>query len=70
MAVVHHAHDGCQWNPTENRGALVDDKHFRTTHAAVVVGPEFAETGIQFRLCADCARLPRWNHGHRHEAIE
>jgi hypothetical protein len=61
LDVVHHAHDGCQWNPVEARGALITDRHFRNTSAAMLVGSTNAATGIQYRLCAACAALPQWN---------
>jgi hypothetical protein len=69
LEVVGHRHDGCQWNPQEKRGALVADRHFRETEATVIVGAATASTGIQYRLCASCAQLPRWNRGHRHARI-
>jgi hypothetical protein len=57
LEVASHAHDGCQWNPAEGRGALVRDRHFQTTRAQVIVGS--IESGsIAFRLCVSCAALP------------
>ena len=69
LEVVRHEHDGCQWNPVEQRGSLVSDRHFRSTRAAVIVGHHDTSVGIQFRLGADCAQLARWNRGHQHRPI-
>lgn len=55
-AVLRSRHDGCQWNPDEQRGSLVSDEHWRTTRAAFVVGGT-----IQYRVCISCARSPKWN---------
>jgi hypothetical protein len=73
LEVVTHPHDGCQHEPRECRGALVTDRHFRTTQAVVIVGSILtrgkSRHGIAYRLCADCARLPIWNRGHKHTPI-
>jgi hypothetical protein len=70
LDVVNHPHDGCHWNPRENRGALVSDRHFLETRATFIVGSADPTTGIQYRLCAGCAQLPRWkSRGHRHARI-
>lgn len=55
-AVRRSRHDGCQWNPTEERGSLVSDSHWRETTAAFIVGGT-----IQYRVCASCARSPKWS---------
>lgn len=55
-AVLTDQHDGCQWNPDQQRGSLVDDRHYRKTTAAFVVGGT-----IKYRVCATCAASPKWN---------
>lgn len=54
-AVLTHPHDGCQYEPTEQRGALLTDAHFQRTRAVAVAG-----VNIPYRLCAACARLPKF----------
>lgn len=62
-AVLKSRHDGCQWNPEEQRGSLVSDSHWRNTTAAFVVGGS-----IQYRVCTSCARSPKWS-AHKQERI-
>lgn len=47
--------DGCEWCPEEDRAALNNDKHWRTTPARVIVGLKG-----QWRLCLKCSRLRRF----------
>lgn len=47
--------DGCEWSPTRNAAAYADDPHLLSTPATVLVGSDG-----NFRLCADCAALPRF----------
>ena len=54
--ILKSRHDGCQWNPDEQRGSLVSDDHWRRTRAKFIVGGT-----IQYRLCESCARSPKWN---------
>ena len=61
LDVVYSAHDGCQYEPTEKRGALITDAHFRQSRASVLVGSRDPSTGIQYRLCAECASMPPFN---------
>lgn len=56
-------HDGCQWNPDEQRGSLISDRHWRKTKASVIVGGS-----IKYRVCANCAASEKWNQ-HRQAKI-
>ncbi len=48
--------DGCEWNPRANRPSWDDEHHYETTPAEVIVGHKG-----DWRLCASCAALPRFN---------
>lgn len=48
-------HTGCEWNPVEHRPARSGDLHTRLVAATTIVGDE-----PSWRLCAACAKLPRF----------
>lgn len=57
------AGEGCQWNPREQRGDVLDAAHTHSARAVVLVGAHDASVnngGIQYRLCSACAALPRF----------
>jgi hypothetical protein len=54
--ILKSKHDGCQWNPEEQRGSLVSDAHWRQTRAAFIVGGS-----IHYRICIDCAASLKWS---------
>lgn len=47
--------DGCEWNPTLNRGSWDNDKHYKTTKAELLVG-----ANGDWRLCKSCSELKRF----------
>lgn len=53
--------DWCEWNPAENREAFPDENH---APATVLVGADG-----QYRLCAECAALPRFKRLKTRKAI-
>lgn len=53
--VLRARHDGCQWNPDEQRGSLTSDAHWRNTRAVAIVGGS-----IKYRVCANCVQTEKW----------
>lgn len=49
--------NGCEWNPTDDRPAVVGDEHTETVPAVVSVG---ASRENNWHLCDACAGLPRF----------
>ena len=47
--------DGCEWCPDADRPSYGGDKHHETVRAEWMIG-----SGIPWRLCAECAKLPRF----------
>lgn len=56
--------DGCEWCPDADRPSYGGDKHYETTPAEVMVG-----AGTPWRLCASCAKLPRFARYRTRRAI-
>lgn len=57
------AWDGCEWNPSRDGEAWEGDAHFWANRATVLVG-----ANGNYRLCASCAALPRFQR-FKHRAI-
>lgn len=47
--------DGCEWDPSTNKPATVGSAHSVTTPATLIVGAQG-----NWRLCEECAALPRF----------
>lgn len=56
--------DGCEWNPDADRAAYENGAHYLQTPAEVMVG-----SGCPRRLCASCAKLPRFKRFRVRRAI-
>ena len=57
--------DGCFWCPEEDRPAYDTDVHYQTVPAAVIVG-----ANVTWRLCEECAKLPRFRRFRSRRKIE
>jgi hypothetical protein len=47
--------DGCEWNPDTNQPSEYGDDHFESVQAEVMIG-----ANVDFRICRQCAKLPRF----------